>query len=632
MPAPGDTLFHGRFRLRAPIGRGGAGTVWEADDVRDGGLVAVKLLPADAGGLAAAEREAEVAVRVKHPSAVRVALTFEEHGHAAVVMERCVASAADHVLVHGPLGPERAAQVMGGVLEALDAAHAVGVVHRDVKPANVLLRADGSVALGDWGIARALFGSGATHTTSVALLGTLPYMAPELRQDPRAASPASDVYAAGVTLAWLCTGTVPPDPFVAAGEAALRAALPSRVVEIVIRACAWEPAERFPRAREMAEALRQAVAEGAAEQGGPLRASAPAARRSGGVAGGGPPAPGGALRASAVAPILGAVAALVAAGASVWGVLRSGNEVAPPSATPSAGASTANDPSALAACPGAPSGFVERRERAPVETVGATAAHLDDDGRLDVVFSNQGAETLTVWWSSADGLPRDHEELAAGRVSGAVAAIDTDGDGQNDLVVPHKDEGVFTVRRGRGARAFEAPRRVMQGPAPAAVFPAGLGAIVFATDGGVYVRRVTPLGEWPPAVPIGGSAPLGTHTAAFVDGADVWVAAGDAEGRVDLRVASDDPARIRRRPLLEAARDGEVLPWIGADGVAVGLAALRDAVLLRVAPGDPCRVGAWRGGSPALLADLDADGVVDVVATLTCSGCTSNQILARGLP
>jgi serine/threonine protein kinase len=211
MPAPGDTLFHGRFRLRAPIGRGGAGTVWEADDLRDGGLVAVTLLPADAGGLAAAEREAEVAVRVKHPSAVRVALTFEEHGHAAVVMERCVASAAEHVLARGPFAPERAAQIAVAVLDALEAAHAVGVVHRDVKPANVLLRADGSAALADWGIARALFGSGGTHTTSVALLGTLPYMAPELLRSVRGAAytRACDVYSFGIALNEVLTQTVP---------------------------------------------------------------------------------------------------------------------------------------------------------------------------------------------------------------------------------------------------------------------------------------------------------------------------------------------------------------------------------------------------------------------------------------
>lgn len=155
--------------------------MWEADDARENTTVAIKLLPADAGGMAAAEREAEVAVRVRHPNTVRVLLTIEEGAHVGVVMERCAGSAAEHVLVHGPFSAERAASVVASVLDVLEAAHAAAVVHRDVKPANVLRRADGSVALEDWGISRALFGSGATHTTSVALLGTLPYMASVLR-------------------------------------------------------------------------------------------------------------------------------------------------------------------------------------------------------------------------------------------------------------------------------------------------------------------------------------------------------------------------------------------------------------------------------------------------------------------
>jgi hypothetical protein len=154
---------------------------------------------------------------------------------------------------------------------------------------------------------------------------------------------------------------------------------------------------------------------------------------------------------------------------------------------------------------------------------------------------------------------------------------------------------------------------------------------VFATGGAVFVRRVTASDPWPPGVPIGGPAPLHTHTAAFVEGGSAWVAAGDGEGRLELLVASDDPGAIRRRPLPAIARDGDVLPWIGADGVATALAALRDEVLLRVAPGEPCRVGAWRGGVPQLLADLDADGVVDVVGTSTCTGCTSNHVFLRGL-
>jgi serine/threonine-protein kinase len=194
-------------------------------------------------------------------------------------MERCVASAADRVAAQGPVAPDDAVRMITAVLAALTAAHAAGVVHRDIKPANILLRADGSAALSDWGIARALFGSGVTHTTSIALLGTLPYLAPELRQDPRAASPATDLYAVGITLAWLLTGKVPPDPFVPAGEAVIRAALPAGLADVVLRACAWEPAQRYASAAEMAGGLEGA---GLGEVRAVARKAAGVARRSAG--------------------------------------------------------------------------------------------------------------------------------------------------------------------------------------------------------------------------------------------------------------------------------------------------------------------------------------------------------------
>jgi serine/threonine protein kinase len=257
--APGQLLLDGRFALVREIGRGGTGRVWEARAVADGRVVAIKCMPAEQGGRVAVEREAEVAVRVRHPALVRVLLTHEEADRALVVMERCESSLATRVALDGPLSPRAACLAMVPVLDALAAAHAAGVVHRDVKPHNVLLRADGSTALGDWGIARALFAGSGAATTSIALLGTLPFLAPELRRDARAASPASDLYAAGVTLAWICLGAPPEDPSVPEGADSVRAALPPAVADIVLRACAWSPVQRYESAAAMRDALRDAA-------------------------------------------------------------------------------------------------------------------------------------------------------------------------------------------------------------------------------------------------------------------------------------------------------------------------------------------------------------------------------------
>jgi hypothetical protein len=583
--------------------------------------VAIKLLPGDAGGLAAAEREAEVAVRVRHPGVVRVLQTFEEAGHACVVMERCAESAADAVARLGPLPPERACAIVAAALDALAAAHAAGVVHRDVKPGNLLLRGDGSAALGDWGIARALFGSGGTHTTSVALLGTLPFLAPELRRDSRAASPSGDVYAAGITLAWLCTGAAPHDPFVPAGEAELRESLPPAVAEGVLRACAWDPKERFEGAAAMALALRQALtnmvnAPGASGDGRygkgvpPSRPMIQKQQRGEGVT----PKPG---RWTGPLVALGGLAALVAVGLG----LR--QPVIEPAAEP------------IPVCEGAVREFVHQRELGPVESVAAALGDLDGDGLLEAIFSNQGAETLTIWWGRAGGLPRERQELAVGRVSGTVAVLDTDGDGKSDLVVPHRDEARFSVWRGLGGRSFAEGESVAQAPAPGNVTAAGR-LLAFEADGFLSARPPA-RGSWPGHHGISITQRSGAPPAVIFQGERPWAS---AQGPAGWRLyAVGDTAEEAARLDLPASVAGArfLVPWWDA-AAPTALAAFVGDALLRVSFDDAgtlqaCRAGEWPTPhiTPAAVADLDGDGTPDVVATQTCTGCTSNHVFARGV-
>lgn len=605
----GLALHHGRFTLRSRIGKGGAGEVWEADDARDGRVVAVKLLPGDAGGVAAAEREAEVAVRLQHPNVVRVLLTFEDEGLAAIVMERCAESAADRVAREGPMTPAQAGIVMSSVLEALAAAHASGVVHRDVKPANVLLRHDGSVALADWGIARALLGSGATHTTSVALLGTLPYLAPELRQDPRAARPASDLYAAGATLAWLVTGEPPGDPFVAEGEARLRERLPPGLADVVTRACTYTPEARFLTARAMQETLVTAdlttpvPAAGDGRYGKGVAPSRPRIQR---------------VKPTRAFLLAGGALVLAALGAQVgWGSNAAMNM------------SDIATTDALPTCGSAPARFVEERVIAPIESLAASVGDLDGDGRLDLVFSNQGGESLTIWWSQPEGLPTTREELGVGRVSGRVGLLDVDEDGKVDLVVPRQDAGTFGVLQNRGERRFGDSVDMQQGPAPRDAWGVGPGLLAFASMEGVYVREVR-RGAWGSGKPVAGSeAPI---VVARWRGAP-WASAvvGRAWRFHRLGTRPEDaatgswPSQVR-----DVVR---VAPWL-EHGDAVAWAAQAGRQIVRVVPDDEepaCLLATWSGGDLQAVADLDADGVVDLVATSTCAGCTSNQIVARGV-
>jgi serine/threonine protein kinase len=183
---PGRALAHGRYRLLSLLRQGATAQVWRAFDAREAREVAVKAIPADAGGADAAELEVEAAARIQHPAVVRVDGAFTEGDHAFVVMELAGGSLFDVVERHGPLDGPSTRAVGAALADVLAATHAAGVVHRDLKPQNVLVMADGSVKLADFGIARV---HARGHTRTGALLGTLPFMAPEQRRDARNVRP-----------------------------------------------------------------------------------------------------------------------------------------------------------------------------------------------------------------------------------------------------------------------------------------------------------------------------------------------------------------------------------------------------------------------------------------------------------
>ncbi|MFE5028473.1 protein kinase [Streptomyces sp. NPDC056656] len=213
-------LLAGRYRVRGQLGRGGMGVVWRAVDEVLGREVALKELRtySDAAGSELADlgvrmqREARAAARVRHPGVVAVHDVTEVDGRPLIVMELIDGPSLDDVLRdQGPLDPREAAAIGAKVMDALEAAHRAGVLHRDVKPGNILLDRSGRVVLTDFGIATMDDpGDGsATHLTrSGELVGSLDYLAPERAQgqDP---GPASDVWALGATLYAAVEGASP---------------------------------------------------------------------------------------------------------------------------------------------------------------------------------------------------------------------------------------------------------------------------------------------------------------------------------------------------------------------------------------------------------------------------------------
>src|SRR6202050_1122174 len=201
-----ERVIAGRASLNAVIGRGGMGTVWRARDellTRD---VAVKEIVWPSHPDAAARdvarrgavREAQMAARIDHPNVVRVYDIVEGDDWTCIAMELLpYPSLRDVLREDGPLSPGEAARVGLGVLAALRVVHGAGVVHRDVKPANILLGPEGRVVLSDFGIAKSIDSLGLT--TSGVLVGSPQYIAPERARGGRAGT-AADLWALGASL------------------------------------------------------------------------------------------------------------------------------------------------------------------------------------------------------------------------------------------------------------------------------------------------------------------------------------------------------------------------------------------------------------------------------------------------
>ncbi len=260
----------GEYELEQQIGAGASGTVWRAH--RRGPVprvVALKRLRAGSGevDLARIRREAAVLTELDHPHVVRVLEVVEDGDGIAVAMQFAPGGSLDSLLAErGRLTPGEVVAVAAPIADALASAHRRGIVHGDVKPANVLFTSDGEPLLGDFGVARTL-----GRLTSDQITGTAEYLAPELMEGA-APDARSDVYSLGVVCYEALAGRPPYGGAAAVPLAAVRAAdlgehqrleefpeVPPRLAETVERAMARRPEDRFASAEDLSRALRGSV-------------------------------------------------------------------------------------------------------------------------------------------------------------------------------------------------------------------------------------------------------------------------------------------------------------------------------------------------------------------------------------
>ncbi len=262
----------GRYRLIELLGRGGMGEVWRAYDTEaNNRTVAIKLLPAqlatDSSFVRRFRREAEAAAQLNNPHIIPIHNYGEIDGRLYVDMRLVDGRDLQQVLNAGPLEPARAVRIIEQVAKALQAAHKVGLIHRDVKPSNILVDEDDFAYLIDFGIAR-----GADHTglTGVGdVIGSLHYMAPE-RLQAHEADARADIYALACVLYECLTGSRPfPGDSIESQMAAhltnppprpsTRRDVPPLLDAVIARGMAKNPNQRYPTTIELAHAARDAI-------------------------------------------------------------------------------------------------------------------------------------------------------------------------------------------------------------------------------------------------------------------------------------------------------------------------------------------------------------------------------------
>jgi serine/threonine protein kinase len=399
--AESHRLVGGRYRLGDVLGRSLMSEVRRGEDTLLLRPVAIKLLrdDGDPRSVARFEREAQILARLHHPNIVVVFDTGVDGADRFIVMELIEGLTLRELLDDGALAPERAAEITSSVASALEFAHGRGIVHRDVKPANILLPRDGGVKLVDMGIARLL--SAEALTLTMTALGTARYMSPEqARGEPL--DGRSDIYSLGCVLFEMLTGRTPFEgnpvalSYAHANTPSPRArsidpVVPSKMDEVVAAMLEKAPADRPQTAEDVRRSLADAAARGTVEPAALTERQLPPPPTARLPAGEPPPT---SRRAASAAPVaVGAVLALILVIALVV------------AARPDEPSTSARRSPRASAPPGAQESSPAAQESSPLDTPSVTLAPRSPEDAAAVVLDtvDQGIVAGEV----ADDVGRD---------------------------------------------------------------------------------------------------------------------------------------------------------------------------------------------------------------------------------
>lgn len=261
------SLENGRYTITSQLGAGGIATVWGVFDNRLETEKAMKVLTLQSSSGLLQELSGNESVDVKrfkseakimsafnHPNIVTVQDCFSDGTSMYIVMEKCLGSLDTWVALNGAMPVNLAVAVMIQVLRGLEYAHRHEIVHRDIKPHNILIADSGTIKLGDFGLAHDTYASNVLTKTN-ALMGSIQFMSPEQRTDAKRVDHRTDLYSVAMTLVWLIEGQTVGDIYVPEVLSDLRSRYPSNLIDIVEKAGHRSPDNRYHNATEMRQAL-----------------------------------------------------------------------------------------------------------------------------------------------------------------------------------------------------------------------------------------------------------------------------------------------------------------------------------------------------------------------------------------
>ncbi len=255
-----ETLGEGRYRLGAPIGEGGMAGVYRAEDTQIRVQRAIKVLRYAFARKKKIrvrfEAEARAMARVEHPNIVQVYDVGLEDRTPYIVMELVDGDTMEQLVEQGPLPPLEAIDLMVQVCHGVEHAHAAGIIHRDIKPQNVLIDRRGVAKLTDFGIAQSAGDERLTKTGST--MGTMGFMSPEQRYDAKSADVRADVFSLGATLWRLVSDNEMTELFLADEHESLMKGVHPALRDLILTATSYQPDDRYPNVGTLRNALRRA--------------------------------------------------------------------------------------------------------------------------------------------------------------------------------------------------------------------------------------------------------------------------------------------------------------------------------------------------------------------------------------